>query len=399
MSPADLVRFAFGALRGHHLRAGLALLGVAIGVSSVMMLTSLGEGARVYVRGEFTTLGSNLLTITPGRNDTVGGMPMAGLGVPRDLTLADVEALRRRVPGLRRVVPVSVGQVTARNGERAREVRVAGVTPAYAELRDIHVRLGRYLPPGDSARVCVLGPKVQRELFGAENPIGKSLRLGDERFRVIGVWAPRGVSLGSDLDEVIHVPVVAAMRMYNVSGLFHVEADVASHEQIASARAAILAVLKERHDGIEDVTIVAQDAIVGSFTRILGVLTAALAGIAAVSLTVAGVGIMNVMMVSVSERTREIGLLKALGVTRGQVVAAFLTEAAILSTAGGLIGLLAGFAAAEALRAVYPDFPVTTPPWAVLGALLVSVTVGLVFGVLPARRAASLDPVAALARR
>ena len=402
MNPVDLVRFSAEALTGHRLRAGLSLLGVAIGVSSVILLTSLGEGARVYVTGEFSALGTNLLIITPGKNETTGGLAMRGLGVTRDLTLDDVEALRRRVPRLRLVAPVASGQVRARYGERERVTSVAGTTAEFAPLRGIRMRSGRYLPAGETARgqrVCVLGPKLEQELFAGESALGKLLRLGDQRFRVIGVWAPRGVTLGADLDEIAHVPVAAGMRMFDRSGLSEIHAEVASHDQIEPARAAVVAVLKERHEGVEDVTVVTQGSIVGSFTRILAILTAALAGIAAVSLSVAGIGIMNVMLVSVSERTREVGLLKALGVTPAQVVAAFLLEAAILSTAGGVVGVGFGYAAARAVKTLYPSFPMAPPDWAVAAALLVSVSVGLVFGVLPAWRAARLDPVAALSRR
>lgn len=402
MNPADLVRFSAAALTGHRLRAGLSLLGVAIGVSSVILLTSLGEGARVYVTGEFSALGTNLLIVTPGKNETTGGLAMRGLGVTRDLTLEDVEALRRRVPRLRLVAPVSLGQVQSRYGERERVTNVAGTTADFAALRGIRMRSGRYLPAGETAlgqRVCVLGPKIERELFAGESALGKLLRLGDQRFRVIGVWEPRGVTLGADLDEIVHVPIAAAMRIFNRSGPSEIHAEVASHDQIEPARAAVIAVLKERHEGVEDVTVVTQGSIVGSFTRILAILTVALAGIAAVSLSVAGIGIMNVMLVSVSERTREVGLLKALGVTPAQVVAAFLVEAAILSSAGGVLGVGFGYGGARAVKTLYPTFPMAPPDWAVALALLVSVSVGLVFGVLPAWRASRLDPVLALSRR
>ena len=399
MNPADLVRFSAEALTGHRLRTGLSLLGVAIGVSSVILLTSLGEGARVYVTGEFSSLGTNLLLITPGKNETTGGLAMRGLGVARDLTMEDAEALRRRVSRLRLVAPMVVGQVSARYGERERLVIVVGTTADYAPLRGVRMRSGIYLPKGETAlgqRVCVLGPKLEQALFAGESALGKLVRLGDERFRVIGVWSPRGVSLGRDFDEMAHVPVAAGMRMFDRSGLSEIDADVTSHDQIEPVRTAVLAVLKERHEGVEDVTVVTQGSIVGSFTRILGILTAALAGIAAVSLSVAGIGIMNVMLVSVSERTAEVGLLKALGVTRAQVVAAFLVEASILSTAGGIVGVGFGYAGARAVRTLYPAFPMGPPDGAVAAAVLVSVSVGLVFGVLPAWRASRLDPVEAL---
>jgi putative ABC transport system permease protein len=270
------------------------------------------------------------------------------------------------------------------------------------EVRKIAVPVGQYLPAGDldrGARVAVLGAKIRNELFPGRNPLGASIRLGDERFRVIGVMGQRGTSLGENLDEVIHVPVGLGLKMANRRGLFRLLIEITSHEDAEAAKAQVLAVLKERHGGVEDVTVLTQDAVLSTFNRILAILTAALAGIAAISLSVAGIGIMNVMLVSVSERTREIGLLKALGVTRGQVVAVFLAEAAILSTIGGLIGVALGFALGRAVIFVFPEYPVAAPAWAVFAAIGVSVAVGLVFGVLPAQRAARLDPVAALAGR
>jgi putative ABC transport system permease protein len=398
----EACRFAAGALRGHRLRSWLSLLGVAIGVASVIMLTALGEGARIYVRGEFSSLGSNLLIVAPGKNETTGGMPMMGLHGPRELIPDDAYAIARRVRQVKAVAPLVMGQATARVGDRSRTVNVAGTTARFQEVRSLHLRYGRYLPSdegGQGERVAVIGGRLQAELFLGENPIGRSLRLGPERYRVIGVLTPRGVSLGTDLDEVAHIPIDQAMRMFNVSGVSQIMVEVRAHEEIPVARAALTALLKERHDGHDDVTIVTQDAVLASFGKILSVLTAALGGIAAISLTVAGVGIMNVMLVSVSERTREIGLLKALGVTRAQVLVVFLVEAAILSTAGGALGVATGLLAAHALGVVYPSLPVAPPLWAVVGASTVSVMVGLGFGALPARRAAALDPVMALAPR
>ena len=191
----------------------------------------------------------------------------------------------------------------------------------------------------------MIGSKIRQELFGAASPLGEILRLGDERFRVIGVMVSRGMSMGVDLDEMVHVPVSRAMKMFNKTSLFRVLVEVSSHEEISAARESVIDLMKQRHQGVEDVTVWTQDSVLATFSRILALLTAALAGIAGISLTVAGVGIMNVMLVSVAERTREIGLLKAVGVTGRQVVAAFLVEAAILSTAGGVAGLGAAFGA------------------------------------------------------
>ncbi len=401
MSFRDLFAFSAGALRGHRLRAGLSLLGVAIGIASVVLLTSLGEGARLYVTGEFASLGSNLLIVLPGKTETTG---MAGLVsvAPHDLTLADVEAIGRRVRQTRRVTPLSFGGAPAAVGSKRRDVSVAGTTAEFQGVRRLQIGVGRYLPAGElerGGRVCVIGAKLQKELFAGENPLGEVVRLGDERFRVIGVTAPHGVSIGMDLDEMVHIPVVRALRLFNRSGLFRILIEVGSHEEIPAAKKAVIEVLRARHEGQEDFTILTQDSVLSTFGRILALLTAALAGIAAISLTVAGVGIMNVMLVSVSERTREIGLLKALGVTSRQVVSVFLVEAAILSAAGGALGLAFAFAATRTFSAVYPGFPVETPAWAVAAAAAVSISVGLLFGTLPARRAARLDPVAALARR
>jgi putative ABC transport system permease protein len=398
----DVLRLATGALTGHRLRSLLSLLGVSIGVAAVMVLTSLGEGARQYVVGEFASLGSNLVVVIPGKNETTGFAPPLIGGTVHDLTVEDADALPRRVRQIRRAAPLMVGTATARTGERSREVTIAGTTIDMMRIRKFRIGAGSYLPPGETSRaqrVCVLGVKLREELYPGVNPLGKLLRLGDERYRIIGVMAPRGTSLGMNLDEVVHIPVESALRMFNQRSLFRILLEVSSHEQIENAKQAAIEVLKERHDGIEDVTLFTQDAVLTTFGRILGILTASLAGIAAISLSVAGIGIMNVMLVSVSERRGEIGLLKALGATGGQVLAAFLVEAALLSTAGGAGGLTAGLGGIALIRAIYPSFPVQVPAWAVAGALGLSLVVGMVFGALPARRAARLDPVVALSGR
>ena len=400
MSTLDTLRFAAGALHGHRLRTALSLLGVTIGVAAVIVLTSLGEGARIYVTGEFASLGTNLVIALPGKIETTGMAPIFG-GVPNDLTLGDAEAIRR-LREVRRVAPLAMGEASARFGSRQRDVTVIGTTADFRMLRHIDLQSGRYLPASEareSQRVCVIGAEMQRQLFPGANPLGEILRLGDERYRVIGVMAPRGISLGMDLDEVVHVPVRRAMKMFNRSGLFRIFIEVASHDRIGTAKQKIRDEIRERHHGIEDVTLMTQDALAHTFGGILGVLTAALGGIASVSLAVAGIGIMNVMLVAVSERTTEIGLLKALGAARGQILTVFLVEAAILSSSGGALGLIVGLLANRVFVQVYPNFPAQPPLWAVVAAVALSLLVGVVFGTLPARRAARLDPVRALAGR
>ena len=399
MRIADLLQFAVGAVRGHRLRTSLSLLGVAIGVSSVILLTSLGEGARRYVIGEFTSLGSNLLIIIPGKTETAGLAPLVSTA-PHDLTLQDADALPMRVGAVRRVAPVIVGTAAVRSGERSREVTVIGTTREVLTIRQLKMSTGRFLPANEpDASVCVLGTRVQRELFPDENPLGKLVRIGDWRFRVIGVIAPRGTSIGMDMDEVVEIPVNTGLRLFNRSSLYRILAEVGSHQEIDRAREAVLQVLRERHAGQEDVTVLTQDAVLATFDSILKALTAALASIAAISLGVAGLGIMNLMLVSVTERTREIGLLRAVGATQAQVLALFLVEAALLATVGGGLGLLAGLGVGRLLQQFYPEFPFQAPPWAIPAALGVSCSVGLVFGILPARHASRLDPVLALMRR
>ncbi|HKK71096.1 MAG TPA: ABC transporter permease [Candidatus Krumholzibacteria bacterium] len=393
----DLAGYAGGGLRGHRLRTLLTLLGVTIGVAAVVILTSLGEGARRYVVGEFASLGSNLVILVPGKTETEGLGPLVSTA-EHDLTLDDAAAVQRRVRGVRSVAPVVVGTARAEFRERGRDITVLGTSRPMLDVRQLEVRVGRYLP-SETTRgpICVLGATVARELFVNRNPLGESIRVGGMRLRVVGLMAPRGQSLGMDLDEVVHVPVETAMHLFDQSSLFRVVVEARSAGGVERVQEDALALLAERH-GTEDVTAITQDAVLSTFDRILGALTIALGAIAAISLTVAGIGIMNVMLVAVSERTREIGLLKALGATRRQVLTVFLLEAAVISGSGGLLGLGVGLAAATVLRLGVEGYPVQPPVWAVVAALIVSATVGVVFGLVPARRAMRLDPVDALTR-
>lgn len=401
MSLLDLLRLALTALTRHRLRSLLSLLGVAIGVTAVVLLTALGEGARRYVVGQFESLGTNLVIVIPGKTETAGALPGIG-GAPNDLTLDDAEALRRDLPEVKRVVPVVVGPETVSHHERSRQVLIVGATHEYLDVRRLSLRLGRNLPalePSRAMPVTVLGHAVAKELFADENPLGKVVRIADWRIRVVGVLAPRGQSVGVDTDELAIIPVGTGLRLFNRSSLFRVLLDVGAHAEIERVRDRAVAVIRERHDDEEDVTILTEDSVLESFSEILATLTAAVAGIAAISLSVAGIGIMNVMLVSVSERTSEVGLLKAIGATHRQVLGLFLAEAVLLSSAGGLLGLGVALAIGQVVGLAYPELDITPPTWAVLAALGVSFGAGAVFGVLPARRATRLDPVVALGKR
>ena len=399
MALSELIAFAVGALRGHRLRTMLSVAGVAVGIAAVIALTALGEGARQYVVQEFSSLGSNLLIVIPGKVETTGMMPFGG--TVHDLTIDDYRAVTTRIPEVLRAAPLATGEETLRFGGKARSVPVIGTTEELVEVRRLRIGAGQFLPPGDPDRggaEIVLGVKVAQELFGAESPLGAVVRLGEWRFRVVGVLEPRGRSLGFDFDDLVFVPVRTSMRIFNRSSLFRILVELPEDGDLEAGREAVIELLAERHRA-EDVTVITQDAVVNTLDSILGVLTLALAAIASVSLAVAGVGIMNVMLVAVSERRHEIGLLKALGASTTQILAVFITEAAVLSTFGGLVGLGAGWAAVVAFVQVYPTFPAATPVWAVVASLVMSMVVGIFFGVVPARRAAHLDPVEALVGR
>lgn len=401
MSPEDLVGLAGRSVRGHSLRSALTLLAMGIGVAAVVVLTALGEGARRYVAEEFAQLGTNLLIVLPGRNETTGGPPPLVGEVPRDLTLEDTLALRRST-AVRRVAPISLGNAYLSHGRLEREAMIIGTTQSFLPIRRLELSSGRFLPETDPRRqvpVCVIGQTLRDELFGRESPLGARVRIGDRRFRVIGVLGGSGRSLGLDLDEIVVMPVASAQALFDNPGLFRVLVEAKSRASVPAAREAVISILRERHEGEEDVTVVTQDAVLSTFDAILTALTLTLAGIATISLSVAGILIMNVMLVTVAERTEEIGLLKAVGAPPRQILALFLAEATVLSVSGGIAGLVIGLGGAWLIRLVYPAVPAHPPAWALAAALGTALLTGLVFGVLPARRAARLDPVAALSRR
>ncbi|NJD32112.1 MAG: FtsX-like permease family protein [Gammaproteobacteria bacterium] len=377
-------------------------LAMAIGVAAVVVLTSLGEGARRYVTGEFQALGTELLIVLPGRSETTGVQPGMFAGeTPRDLTLDDARSLLR-IPGVARIAPLVIGSVPVAAGELTREVPVVGSNSDFLAVRNLSMAQGSFLPPGELDRdlaVCVLGSKVRSELFPRGPAVGATVRIGDRRFRVIGVLADTGRAIGFDLQELVIIPVSSAQQLFNTQSLFRIMIQATSREAMPRVREAVRAMLKERHQGEEDVTVITQDAVLATFNRIFTALTLTLAGIASISLAVAGILIMNVMLVAVSQRTAEVGLMKALGARGRQITAIFLTEAVLLSIVGALGGLVIGFVADAIVSRFYPTLPLGPPPWAVVLAVLIAVASGVVFGLLPARRAARLDPVVALAGR
>jgi len=378
------------------------LLAMAIGVAAVVVLTSLGEGARRYVTGEFASLGTNLLIVIPGRSETTGGAPAIVVGqTPRDLTLDDARSLRRSY-AVERVAPLVIGSGAISWGGLEREVPVFGATAEMLHVRHWEMGQGLFLPDTDWDRpqsVCVIGEKIRTEIFGNTPPLGEWLRVGDRRFRVIGVLGSEGRSIGIDVQDIVILPVTSAMVLFDAPSLFRVLVEASSRDSMDTASRFIRSTIAGRHQGEEDITVITQDAVLATFDRIFGALTMTLAGIASISLAVAGVLIMNVMLVAVSQRTAEIGLLKAIGAPRRQIVSLFLTEAVMLSLLGAAVGLVIGFGGSELIGKLYPALPVGPPWWAIIAAIVVAVASGLIFGSLPARRAARLDPVIALAGR
>ena len=402
MRPLDILAFARDAATGSPVRTLLMTLAMSIGVAAVVLLTALGDGARRYVVDQFSSIGTNLVIVLPGRSQTGGFSPANAVSTtPRDLTIDDAHALLR-LASVQRVAPLAVGLSEVALAGRLRETMVLGTTAEYLAVRRMAMGQGRFLPEEDWGRgspVVVLGSKLRSELFGADNPLGQTVRIGGRRLRVVGVLASAGQSLGMNADEVAIVPVALAQAMFDSNTLFRILIEARDRDAIPAAKRQATALIKTRHDGEEDVTVITQDAVLATFDRVLGALTAGVAGVAAISLAVTGVLVMNVMLVSVAQRTSEIGLLKALGAPAATIRAVFLTEAALLSVAGAVVGYLVGQAGAFAVRTAYPTFPAWPPTWAVVAALGTALSTGVLFGVLPARKAAALEPVAALSKR
>lgn len=402
MKIIDTFRYARDAVTGTPLRTGLLLLAMSIGVASIVILTALGDGARRYVVGQFSAIGTNLVIVLPGRSETRGFNPINLVtSTPRDLTTDDAMALLR-LPGVHRISPLVVGTTEINAAGKLRETMMIGTNDDFIKVRQMKLSLGRFLSKDDLGRgsaEVVLGALIREEIFGTENPLGKTVRVGDRRLRVVGVLTEGGQGMGMTTDELLIVPVATAQAMLNTNTLFRILVEVRSREQIGEVKASVLKMITQRHEGEEDVTVITQDAILETFDKILGVLTLGVSGIAAISLAVAGILVMNVMLVSVTQRTAEIGLLKALGATSATVRQLFMVEALLLSLAGGLLGTGLGYIGAAVMRQLYPTFPAYPPLWAVLAGLGTALASGLIFGVMPAKRAAELDPLQALTKR
>lgn len=392
----DLARLALGAIRAHRLRSGLTALGIAVGVAAVVLLTSIGTGVQRFVVAEFTQFGTHLISVQPGKTQTTG-IPGAILGTVRPLTIEDAASIRR-LPHLVSVVTVVNGNAEVQARTKKRRTLVLGTEADVPRVFRFQVAQGRFLPAGsaDASRaLVVLGATLKRELFGSNNPLGERLRIGTENYRVIGVMESKGQLLGFDLDDAAYIPIQRSLDLYNRVGVMEIDILYSPQVEVESVVAAIKKQLIARH-GREDFTIITQQQMLDILGAVLNVLTFAVGALGGISLAVGGVGILTIMTIAVNERTQEIGLLRALGATRRQVLLVFLTEAVVLAGIGGSLGLAAGGAGAGLLWVALPALPVHPAPGFAVAAEVVALLIGLSAGVLPARRAAALDPVDAL---
>lgn len=393
---ADSTRLALGAVIAHRLRSFLTALGIAVGIAAVVLLTSLGEGVHQFVLGEFTQFGTNIIAINPGKT-TTAGMSGAIISTVRPLTVDDGEALRR-IPQVEAVVGVVQGNAAVEYGGRTRRTTIFGVGPELPAVWASEPSIGRFLPPDDprAARpFAVLGSKMKDELFGSANPLGELVRIGSERYRVIGVMEPKGQMLGFDLDDTVFIPVWRALSMFDREGVHEIDVVYAAGGDSKALAARIRDVLIARH-GQEDFTITTQEDMLKVLGNVLDILTLAVAALGGISLVVGAVGILTIMTIAVKERTGEIGLLRAIGAGRGQILWLFIGEAVVLAALGGMAGLVLGVGGGWLVGTLVPALPISVPWGYVLLAEALAAAIGLVAGALPARRAAQLDPVEAL---
>lgn len=392
----DTLGYILCAILAHRLRSLLTITGIAIGIAAVVLLTAIGEGVHRFVLGEFTQFGTNLIAVTPGRASTLG-MSGAVISNVRPLSLGDAEALRR-LPAIEALVPMVQGNVAVEANGRSRRTTVFGVGSEVPAVWQMRPALGRFLPEegGGSPRAfAVLGSRLRQELFGATSPLGQRIRIGGEPYRVVGVMEPKGQMLGFDLDDSLHIPVERALALFNRVSLMEIDLLYSTGLQGAEVAKRVKDALLERH-GSEDFTLTTQDQMLEVLGDVLRVLTLAVGALGGISLAVGGIGILTLMTIAVRERRHEIGLLRALGAGRGEVMRLFLGEAVVLATLGGLGGLVLGAGGAWLIPLWVPALP-TRVAWDYVAlAELIAVLIGLAAGVSPAVRAAQLNPVRVL---
>ncbi len=396
MRAMDLARLSAGSVAAHRSRSLLTSLGIAVGIAAVVLLTSIGEGVHRFVLQEFTQFGTNIIAVTPGKTETLG-ISGAQISNVRPLSLDDSAALER-LEQVTAVVPVVQGNAEVEFEGRTRRTMILGVGSDLPLVWSMGVSAGRFLPPDNQRApraLVVLGSKVREELFGDRNPLGKRLRAGGNRYRVIGVMESKGQFLGFDLDDAVYVPAAKALELFNRESLMEIDLVYRAGASADAVSAAIERIMRARH-GSDDFTVTTQQQMLDVLGSVLDVLTFAVAALGGISLFVGGVGILTIMTIAVRERRAEIGLFRAIGARRGQVLRLFLFESLLLSAVGGVAGLAIGLGLAVAIKVFAPSLPVHPSLEYALLAELLAVVIGLVAGVLPARNAARLQPLEAL---
>jgi putative ABC transport system permease protein len=392
----DVIKLAMQTVASYRMRSFLTALGISVGIAAVVLLTSLGEGIHRFVLSEFTQFGTNLIGINPGKVSTTG-ISGAMISNVRPLSLSDSLALAK-VPRVIASVPVVQGNAAVEYGHRSRRTFIFGVGAAAPTVWQIKVAQGRFLPDDDpriARAFAVLGTKVKSELFGSDNPLGRRVRIGSERYRVLGVMESKGQMLGFDLDDAVYIPAARAMALFNQESLMEIDLLYAEGSSSVDVARKVKKMLMARH-GSEDFTVTTQDQMMDVLGSILNILTIAVGALGGISLLVGGVGILTIMTIAVHERTGEIGLMRAVGASRKQILSIFISEAIVLASLGGLAGLVLGTGGAWLLGKTVPALPTHTPLTYVVFSEMLAAFIGLLAGVLPARHAAHLDPIEAL---
>jgi putative ABC transport system permease protein len=392
----DLIKLTTSSFLSYRMRSFLTGLGIAIGITAVILLTSIGEGLHQFMLNEFSQFGTNIINVQPGKTQTQGGN-VGIFGSIRPLTLEDADTLRH-LPYVEHVIPGLAGNAEVRYEGRTRRTMVLGEGREFSDAFTMKLQSGSFWADEDNQQaraLAVIGSKIHKELYDETNPLGSYIRIGGQRYRVIGVMEAKGQILGMDMDDTVFIPAARAMEMFNRPGVMEINISYRADVDADTVIRIIKARMMEQH-GREDFTIISQEQALEVLSSVLNILTFAVGALGGISLLVGAVGILTIMTMAVSERTAEIGLLRALGAQERQVLTLFLGEAMLLSALGGLAGLALGVGIAQGLHLLFPALPVHTPWLFALAAELTAVSIGLIAGVAPARRAARLDPVEAL---
>ncbi|MDO9288491.1 MAG: ABC transporter permease, partial [Thermodesulfovibrionales bacterium] len=394
MDIIEIIKVSKDSLMSNKVRSFLTMLGVIIGVAAVILLVSIGEGARTYIHRELGNLGTNILIVVPGKTSAKGGFHPPEASTVRKLIYDDAQLIKRRSKHVDDAVPVMLGSAKVKYLNQSRDNTIVGSTETYFSIRNLKVDSGRFITESEvdaKRKVCILGRTVKRDLFGDKNALGALVSIGDSKYRVVGVMEKKGVTLGIDFDDIVFIPTTTAQELFDTDRLFNITIKVKSASEIHEATEEIKQILIKRHAGKEDFTVMSQDEMLGVMTKILNIMTAVLAGIAAISLVVGGIGIMNIMLVSVRERTREIGIRKALGAKNSDILLQFLVESMTLSIIGGTGGILFAGTVSFIIPYFIEFLPTQLELWSIVLAFLFSAAVGIFFGVYPARKASLYD--------